>query len=79
MLPLNVVLAVAMFVIDETVMSAAWIVYVPVHVLVAEGERLVGHVTVAILLSVIVNGPGSVTLPVFVITYVYVITWPTAL
>ena len=39
-------------------------------------DAVAGHVTVT-LLSLTVNGPWRVTLPVFVTTYVYEMTWLT--
>src|SRR5438477_129178 len=72
--------AVAVLVIEPASMSAWLIVRVEVHVIDAPGtSEPVGHETAGCLLSLTLNGPASVTFPVFVILYVYVITCPTAL
>ena len=58
---------------------SGWVTtWVAVQVIESPGARLLvgGHVT-ATLLSVTVNGPVRVTLPVFVTLYVYVISSPT--
>ena len=65
-LPLKVVLAVAIFVTEPAFRSACVIVYVVVQVTAVPGAKEPsGQEIVPSLLSLIVNGPGSVTVPVF--------------
>ena len=69
--PLNVVDAVATLVIEPASMSACVIVCVDVHVLVAPAASApVGQATVPCSSSLIVNGPGSENVDVFVMVYV---------